>query len=73
LKFDLVPLERALRRSPFSSSRACRGHHVRYPFPFETLVAAGSLAACRTHGTLKLEGKEYVVQDADVINFRHSG
>ena len=40
---------------------------------FETLVAAGSLAVCKTHGTLRLEGKEYVVQDGDVINFRHSG
>jgi GTP-binding protein YchF len=40
--------------------------------PFETLVQAGSLAACKTHGTLRLEGKDYVVQDGDVINFRVS-
>jgi GTP-binding protein YchF len=40
---------------------------------FETLIEAGSLAVCKTHGTLRLEGKEYVVQDGDVINFRHSG
>jgi ribosome-binding ATPase len=40
---------------------------------FQTLVEAGSLAVCKTHGTLRLEGKEYVVQDGDVINFRHSG
>ena len=32
--------------------------------------AAGSLAACREKGTLRLEGKEYVVRDGDVINFR---
>ena len=38
--------------------------------PFEELVRAGSLAACRDKGTLRLEGKEYVVQDGDVINFR---
>jgi GTP-binding protein YchF len=37
---------------------------------FDDLVAAGSLAACRDKGTLRLEGKEYVVQDGDVINFR---
>ncbi len=37
---------------------------------FEDLVAAGSVAACRDKGTLRLEGKEYVVQDGDVINFR---
>ena len=38
--------------------------------PFEELVRAGSIAACRDKGTLRLEGKEYVVQDGDVINFR---
>jgi hypothetical protein len=37
---------------------------------FDDLVAAGSLAACRERGTLRLEGKEYVVRDGDVINFR---
>lgn len=37
---------------------------------FEHLVARGSLAACREHGEVRLEGKEYVVQDGDVINFR---
>jgi GTP-binding protein YchF len=38
--------------------------------PFETLREAGSLAACRAQGSLRLEGKDYVVQDGDVINFR---
>jgi ribosome-binding ATPase len=37
---------------------------------YEDLMAAGSIAACREKGTLRLEGKEYVVQDGDVINFR---
>jgi ribosome-binding ATPase len=37
---------------------------------FEDLVAAGSIAACREKGTLRLEGKDYVVRDGDVINFR---
>jgi hypothetical protein len=37
---------------------------------FADLVAAGSVAACREKGTLRLEGKDYVVQDGDVINFR---
>ncbi len=40
--------------------------------PFDKLVEAGSLANCRTHGTLRLEGKDYVVKDGDVINFRVS-
>jgi GTP-binding protein YchF len=37
---------------------------------FEDLVEYGSEAKCREHGKLRLEGKEYVVQDGDVINFR---
>ncbi len=37
---------------------------------FDDLVAAGSLAACREKGTLRLEGKDYEVRDGDVINFR---
>src|SRR5262245_9868771 len=39
---------------------------------FEELMSAGSIAACRDRGTLRLEGKEYVVRDGDVINFRFS-
>jgi hypothetical protein len=34
------------------------------------LLAAGSLAALREKAGLRLEGKEYEVQDGDVINFR---
>jgi ribosome-binding ATPase len=40
--------------------------------PFTTLMEAGSFAACRTHGSLRLEGRDYIVQDGDVINFRVS-
>jgi ribosome-binding ATPase len=38
----------------------------------ERLLARGSLAACRDHGELRLEGKDYLVQDGDVITFRHA-
>ena len=37
---------------------------------FEDLVELGSEARCREQGKLKLEGKEYVVQDGDVVHFR---
>jgi ribosome-binding ATPase len=37
------------------------------------LVAAGSIAAAKDKGQVRLEGKEYVVQEGDVILFRHSG
>jgi len=39
---------------------------------YEHLVARGTLAACRDHAELRLEGKEYIVLDGDVINFRHA-
>jgi hypothetical protein len=39
---------------------------------YDQLIARGTLAACRDHGELRLEGKEYVVSDGDVINFRHA-
>lgn len=39
---------------------------------FEDLVAAGSKAAAREQGKLRTEGKEYIVQDGDVIEFMHS-
>ena len=39
---------------------------------YDALVSRGSLGACRDHGELRLEGKEYVVADGDVINFRHA-
>jgi GTP-binding protein YchF len=37
------------------------------------LLAAGSIAAAREKGQVRLEGKEYLVQEGDVILFRHSG
>jgi GTP-binding protein YchF len=39
---------------------------------YEDFVAAGSQAACRDRGTLRVEGKEYVVQDGDILNIRFS-
>ncbi len=40
---------------------------------WDTLLAAGSEAAARSQGTLRLEGKDYIVQDGDVMHIRHSG
>jgi ribosome-binding ATPase len=37
---------------------------------YQALTGRGTMAACRDHGEVRLEGKEYVVQDADIINFR---
>ena len=40
---------------------------------WDLLLAAGSWAVARERGQVRLEGKEYVVEDGDVILFRHSG
>ena len=40
---------------------------------WDSLLAAGSEAAARAQGTLRLEGKEYIVHDGDVMHIRHSG
>ena len=37
---------------------------------YDDLGAAGSFKQARDQGLLRLEGKTYVVQDGDVINFR---
>lgn len=37
---------------------------------YEDLAAAGSMAVARERGQLRLEGKDYVVQDGDVMHFR---
>ncbi|MBV9760188.1 MAG: redox-regulated ATPase YchF [Acidobacteriaceae bacterium] len=37
---------------------------------YEDLVAAGSFARAREQGKLRTEGKEYVVQDGDVMEFK---
>ena len=36
----------------------------------DSLITRGTMAACRDRGEVRLEGKEYVVQDGDIINFR---
>src|SRR5215467_6921660 len=40
---------------------------------WEQLLEAGSEANARAKGTLRLEGKDYIVQDGDVMHIRHSG
>ena len=38
--------------------------------PFDSLIALGSMAACREKGLVRSEGKDYVMQDGDVTLFR---
>lgn len=37
---------------------------------FSDLVAAGSMAAARANGKVRLEGKDYVMADGDVVEFK---
>lgn len=37
---------------------------------YDDLLDAGSMAVARERGKVRLEGKEYIVQDGDVIHFR---
>jgi ribosome-binding ATPase len=37
------------------------------------LLEARSEANARSKGQLRLEGKDYIVQDGDVLHIRHSG
>jgi GTP-binding protein YchF len=40
---------------------------------WDALLEAGSEANARARGTLRLEGKDYIVKDGDVVHVRHSG
>jgi GTP-binding protein YchF len=40
---------------------------------WDELLDAGAEANARSKGTLRLEGKDYIVQDGDVMHIRHSG
>ncbi len=37
---------------------------------YDDLMSAGSMAEARKQGTLRLEGKEYIVQDGDIMHIR---
>jgi GTP-binding protein YchF len=40
---------------------------------FDDLTAAGSMAAAKAAGKVRIEGKDYVMVDGDVVEFRHGG
>ncbi|MDH7514542.1 MAG: redox-regulated ATPase YchF [Bacteroidota bacterium] len=39
---------------------------------FDDFMRYGSIAACKEHGHWRLEGKEYIVRDGDIILIRHN-
>lgn len=38
---------------------------------YDDFIREGSFAKCKEKGLFRLEGKEYIVQDGDIINVRH--
>ena len=41
-----------------------------FNWPMQELIDAGGYTAARERGTLRIEGRDYVMRDGDVINFR---
>jgi ribosome-binding ATPase YchF (GTP1/OBG family) len=41
--------------------------------PWDALLELGSFAAAKQKAMLRLEGKDYIVQDGDIVHIRHSG
>ena len=37
---------------------------------YDDLIAAGSLTAARAAGKVRIEGKDYIMRDGDVVEFR---
>ncbi len=40
---------------------------------YDDLVSLGGMSEARTKGRLRLEGKEYIVQEGEIVHIRHSG
>ncbi len=38
---------------------------------YDDFIEAGSMAKCKEKGIFRLEGKEYICKDADILNIRH--
>lgn len=39
---------------------------------YDDFIREGSIAKCKEKGLFRLEGKEYIVKDGDILNIRHS-
>ena len=39
---------------------------------YDDLMAAGTMLKAKEQGKVRMEGKDYVMQDGDVVEFRHS-
>ncbi len=62
---DTAPVAAGVIHSDFE-----RGFIAAETIHYDDLVALGSMAKAREAGKLRLEGREYVVRDGDVVEFR---
>ena len=60
LTADLLAADHDLTIGVFGPDRAA----------FDDLVAAGSMASAKAAGKVRIEGKDYVMSDGDVVEFR---
>jgi GTP-binding protein YchF len=60
----------AVRAAGKIHSDIARGFIRAEVIPYDDFIAHGSEAKCRAAGKLRLEGKDYVVADGDVVHFR---
>ena len=60
----------ALEAAGAIHSDLARGFIRAETIAYDDLIAAGSIDAARKQGVFRLQGKEYVVQDGDILNIR---
>jgi len=60
----------ALEAAGTIHSDLARGFIRAETIAYDDLIAAGSIDAARKQGVFRLQGKEYVVQDGDILNIR---
>lgn len=66
-----VYLHQTLTNNPFIYSRIYfRGFIRAETISYDDLVTCGSEKAAKEKGLLRSEGKEYIVQEGDVVHFR---
>jgi ribosome-binding ATPase len=64
-KGDTAPVAAGVIHTDFQ-----RGFITAEVVSYDELVAAGSMAEARARGQVRIEGKEYVMRDGDVVEFR---
>ena len=55
---------------PGAPAAAPRGFVKAEVIPWDALLEAGGYAQARERGTLRLEGRDYVMQDGDVLTVK---